>query len=106
MARRKAIYEALYPETKHGGDRKSDQVADFATRSERFTAATADATGKSERTIRQAASRGAALGDDLRAIAGTSLDKGVELDALAKMAPEERAPPWRAAPPYAAILGL
>jgi hypothetical protein len=35
--------------------------------------------------------RGAeALGDDLRGIAGTSLDKGVELDALAKMAWPER----------------
>lgn len=30
---------------------------------------------------------GAALGSDLEAIAGTSLDKGIELDALAKMKP-------------------
>ncbi len=84
--RRKAIYEALHPETKHGGDRKSDQVDNLATRSERFTAATSDATGKDERTVRRAAARGEALGDDLEAVAGTSLDKGVELDALAKLA--------------------
>jgi hypothetical protein len=54
----KEIYEALHPETKHGGDRKSDQVASGATRSDRFTAATAKATGKAERTIRQAARHG------------------------------------------------
>lgn len=55
------------------------------TRSERFTSATAAATGKDESTIRRAAARGKALGDDLAAIAGTSLDKGAELDALVKM---------------------
>jgi len=37
-----------------------------------------------------AAARGEALGDDLSVIAGTSLDKGVELDALAKVATDER----------------
>jgi hypothetical protein len=65
---RKAIYEELHPETKHGGDRKSDQVANSGTR---FTADTADGTGKSERSIQIAAARGEALGDDLNAIAGT-----------------------------------
>ena len=75
IARRKAIYEELHPETKHGGDRKSDQVDNLATRSDRFTAATSDATGKSERDIRRAAARGEALGDDLNAIAGTSVDR-------------------------------
>jgi ParB family chromosome partitioning protein len=78
--RRKAIYEALHPETRHGGDRKSDQVANSATR---FTASTSEATGKSERAVQIAAARGEALGADLDAVTGTSLDKGVELDALA-----------------------
>ncbi len=55
-----------------------------------FATATAEATGRDERTIRRAAARGEALGADLDAVTGTSLDKGVELDALAKMAPEER----------------
>ncbi len=60
--RRKQIYEELHPETKHGGDRKSDQVANSATRSDRFTSATSEATGKSERAVRMAAARGEALG--------------------------------------------
>jgi hypothetical protein len=65
-------------------------VDNLATRSERFTSATADATGRDERTVRRAAARGEALGDDLGAVTGTSLDKGVELDALAKMPKDER----------------
>lgn len=40
---------------------------------------------EAERSDRRAAVCGEALGDDLAAIAGTSLDKGVEPDALAKM---------------------
>jgi hypothetical protein len=57
---------------KHGGDRKSDQVEKFSTRS--FADATADATGKTDRAIRMDAARAKALGDDLNDIAGTSLD--------------------------------
>jgi ParB family chromosome partitioning protein len=51
IARRKAIYEERHPETMHGGDRKSDQLANSATR---FAASTAEATGKSERSVRRA----------------------------------------------------
>ncbi|MFO1126398.1 MAG: hypothetical protein U1E25_14715 [Methylocystis sp.] len=58
---------------------KSDQNEKSA-----FCSATAEATGKSRRSVEIAAARGAALGDDLNDIAGTSLDKAVELDALAK----------------------
>ena len=61
-----------------------------SSRSESFVSATSDATGKAERTVRLAAARGEALGDDLGAITGTSLDKGVELDALAKLPKDER----------------
>ena len=55
-ARREVIYIELHPETGHGGDRRSDQVANFATRSERFTADTDAKTGKSERVVQRAAS--------------------------------------------------
>jgi hypothetical protein len=37
-----------------------------------------------------AAARSEALGDDLGAVTGTSLDKGVELDALARLPKDER----------------
>jgi len=53
-----------------------------------FCLATAEAIGKDRRSVERAAARGEALGDDLGAVTGTSLDKGVELDALAKMALE------------------
>lgn len=55
-ARRKAIYIELHPETAHGGDRRSDQVANLSTRS--FADETAEATGKDARTIRRDAERG------------------------------------------------
>ena len=98
VARRKVIYEALHPETKHGTAgaiaanlAMGNAVAKSATASaERFTKATADAIGKSERKIQAAAARGEALGSDLLDIAGTSLDKGVELDALVSMPESDR----------------
>jgi hypothetical protein len=83
--RRKAIYEELHPETKHGGNAGGPSGKFAHTETERFTAATAAAVGKDESTIRRAAARGEARGDDLGAVTGTSLDKGVELEALASI---------------------
>ena len=51
----------------------------------RFTADTAAMTGKPERTIQRDATGAKALGSDLDRVAGTSLDKGAELDALTAM---------------------
>jgi hypothetical protein len=95
-----AIYEEIHPETKVGvaganarwttprDDPYANRITDSRARKNAtdnlataFSSATADATGKDERTIRRAAARGEALGDDLGAVTGTSLDKGVELDA-------------------------
>jgi ParB family transcriptional regulator, chromosome partitioning protein len=87
--RRKRIYEQLHPETKAGvagGTARQGAANDKLS----FADATADATGKDKRTIERAAARGKALGDDLRAVEGTSLDKGVELNALAKMPAADR----------------
>lgn len=85
--RRKQIYEELHPETKHGAASPSKDC-----KLQSFVAATSEAIGKDKSTISRAAARGEALGADLDAVTGTSLDKGVELDALVKMEPDERAP--------------
>lgn len=70
-------------ERKHGGARP--QTKEFA-------AETATVTGESKSQINRHLARAEALGDDLDKVAGTSLDKGVELDALKAMPPEQRAP--------------
>jgi ParB family transcriptional regulator, chromosome partitioning protein len=93
VARRKAIYERLHPETAHGGDRRSSPQIEDLNRAPKFTDDTAAKTGKSRQTVERAARRGRELGPDtLERITGTTLDKGVELDALVKLSPEERAP--------------
>jgi hypothetical protein len=55
-----------------------------------FTTSRSDATGKDRRTIERAAARGEELGHDLDAVAGTSLDEGVEPGVLAMPLEEER----------------
>ncbi|MEK4035804.1 hypothetical protein WOC76_04420 [Methylocystis sp. IM3] len=91
VSRRKAIYEELHPETRagvSGGKARQKSASDNLS----FAEITAEATGKDRRTIERAAARGKALGDDIDGLEGTSLDKGYELDALAKMTPDERKP--------------
>jgi ParB-like chromosome segregation protein Spo0J len=97
ISRRKAIYLELHPETKAGKSQalgmnqklgRGRQVGDDV---ERFTLSTTDATGIAERTIQRDAARGERLGTDtLKRIVGTSLDKGEELDALAKLSEPKR----------------
>ena len=94
--RRKDIYIALYPETratKDGGEGRHKetrrQLGDELA--PRFTADTAERTGQSERTIQRDAARGSAIPDDVLAkIRGTHLDKGVYLDALKHLSPEQQ----------------
>ena len=88
--RRKAIYEELHPETKAEAFKGNRHTGSLASENSAFTSATADTIGKSRRSVEIAAARGEALGDDLGLVAGTSLDKGVELDALAKLPKDER----------------
>ena len=87
VARRKEIWEAIHPETaiRRNPAKGKPPVpeASFATDTER-------ATGEDQRRTREHLRRAEALGPDLHAIIGTSLDKGVELDALKDMEPEDR----------------
>lgn len=89
--RRKAIYEALHPETKAGvagGKARQGSASDKLS----FAESTAEATGKNKRTVERDAHRGGQVGaDQLRDVVGTSLDKGEELDALAKLPEDKRA---------------
>lgn len=87
--RRKAIYEELHPETKHGGN-QSPSGKFFHTDAKSFVDETAAASGKTDRAIRMAAARGRELGQDIHRIVGTSLDKGVEMDALIKLPKSEQ----------------
>lgn len=99
--RRKQIWEALYPTQKEERQRVSDlpeqvgqlvpPVAKHGHQQEKaFAASTAAITGEDKRTINRHIARAEALGDDLPRVQGTSLDKGVELDALARLPEPER----------------
>jgi hypothetical protein len=94
IVRRKEIYEALHPETKHGsiggGHDQSRQIGDSG-KAPRFTKTTADLTGKAERHIQRAVRRSEKIGPrQLDRITGTSLDKGIELDALATLPAQQQ----------------
>jgi len=87
------LYLKLHPETKHGGapgkagGGKKAKDAKLAS----FVKDTAKKTGKAKRTIARDVSRGEKI--DPRALAdlaGTCLDNGTELDALAKLPPPEQ----------------
>jgi ParB-like chromosome segregation protein Spo0J len=88
VAARKAVYERLHPETKHGGDRKSESRSQNA-KLKSFVADTAEKTGKHPATVARDVKRGEDI-PDVAALAGTSLDKRVELDAFAKLSEDEQ----------------
>jgi hypothetical protein len=59
-------------------------------RPKEFAAEVAGITGSSKRDVNIKLARAEKLGDDIHKIAGTSLDKGVEMDALIKLPEPER----------------
>ena len=94
IKRRKQIWEALHP-TEAGGRSLPTCLSDGRKagpqHERRFAADTAAVSDESKRSINQHLARAESLGDDLPRVAGTSLDKGVELDALAKLPEADRA---------------
>lgn len=90
IKRRKQIWEALHP---NSGNSFSTIPADEPRgrgRPPEFASETAAAAGMTKQAINQHLARADALGDDLERITGTSLDKGVEMDALKAMPEPER----------------
>ncbi len=87
IKRRKQIWETLHPNSEtscptiplRGPGRPTE-----------FAAETAAVTGQSKKDINRHIARAEALGDDINRVVGTSLDKGVELDALKAMPEPER----------------
>lgn len=86
IKRRREIWEAMRPTF---GTSCSETPVKIG-RPMDFAADTAKASGQSKQDINRHLARAEALGDELDAVAGTSLDKGVELDALKSMPAEER----------------
>jgi uncharacterized ParB-like nuclease family protein len=92
--RRKEIYVALHPETRHGaiggGHDQSRKLCDSA-KADRFTADTAARISRSERAVQLDAARGENIAEDvLEAVKGTDFDLGINLDALAKLPVEQQ----------------
>lgn len=90
IARRKQIWEALHPTGGNSFSTGRNPDGRFGEGQQQFAADTAKAAGMTKQSINQHLSRASALGADLQAVAGTSLDKGVELDALKAIPAPER----------------
>jgi len=111
LARRKEIYEALHPETGHGGPREKGQGAERATekqvargatcptasrskpgRKRSFSDDTALKTGAAPRTIRESVQISKLVGPEIRkVIAGTPVaDSMTDLRTIARAKPERR----------------
>jgi protein gp37/ParB-like chromosome segregation protein Spo0J len=87
-ARRKELYERLHPETKKGATgrgRKKSQVETSKAPVPAFIDDAARKTGRSRATVAREVARGI-----LADVMGTSLDKGDQLDALAKLPPGQQ----------------
>jgi hypothetical protein len=92
VARRKAIYEELNPQTKAGSagaEARWNATDKLSTAS--FAAETAKISGKDERTVRRDADRGEkVIPEVIDLITGTKLDTGAYLDQIKRLPPSEQ----------------
>lgn len=98
LAEHKTVWEALHPETRHGGQRRGTQPDDRGQNghlkiAQRFTALAQEKFGFSERTVRRAVAMAKALSPEVRGIiAGTPASRSAtELEALSKLVAPEQA---------------
>jgi len=91
LARRKALYLKMFPETAQGGDRRSDQNRKFAVLIDSFSKATAKRLGISDDTIERSIRRFNKITPEVRKLlSGTRYaNKGAELDALTSIEDED-----------------
>jgi hypothetical protein len=96
LLRLKEIYETMHPETRKGaqgggrggkGTRRRTGSAKLS-----FSASIASKTGRSKRSTERDVRRAKLLGEDVERIKGTALDSRTEMDALATLSQEDRAP--------------
>ena len=92
IKRRKEIWEVLHPTvggttcpTNEDPDLRRDGRRKGPQHEKDFAADTESKTGEWKRDINRHVARAEALGSDIHEVVGTSLDKGVELDALKDM---------------------
>ena len=92
IKRRKQIWEALHPAEIQVGQLVPPEIGygKPPPQRQKFASETAAISGESKRDVNRHLARAEAIGDDLERVTGTSLDKGVELDALAKLPEPER----------------
>jgi len=97
IKRRKEVWEQVQAEKDAigrqnlaGNDLRKDGRRKGPQHEKKFATELAEVTGDASSGLRQKIARARELGTDLHKIAGTSLDKGVEMDALIKMKEPER----------------
>ena len=95
LLRRKEIYETLHPETKRGGDRKSDKIKLRPAQSDvnkSFLADTSEKTGIAQRTIAENVQMAKNLTSETKAIIQNSDSKITKKDTLklSRLEPEQQ----------------
>ena len=90
IKRRKQIWEALHPEGKQPSQVGTPVAKHGREQAVEFATDTAAVSGEGRSSIYRHLARAEAIGEDLERVTGTSLDKGVELDALAKLPETDR----------------